>query len=126
MLVSAYDEYRLSTVKREATPIITELQGFDFRVVMLRAMAAAVGNSQRLAYPINTQLETIDSDSTRRIHYSNSSASVVLFTVVRYRLESGNLLISANLEAYPKYQATGTRFNSSPMKWSVSMPPASA
>jgi hypothetical protein len=113
LLVSAYDEYRLSNVKREATPIITALQDFDFRVIMLRAMAAAVGNSQRLAYPINTQLETIDSDSTRRVRYSDSSASVVLFTAVRYRLESGNLLISANLEAYPKIDAL-RRFRKDP------------
>jgi len=105
LLVAAYDESRRSTAKREATPIIAELQEVNFRVTMLRAMTDAVADSQRLRYPINTQLETVDSESTQRILYSESSASVVLFTDVWYRLQSGNLLISAHLEAYPKIKA---------------------
>jgi len=105
LLVGAYDEYRRSAARQEAEPIIAALQDVDFRIIMLRAMNTAVTAERRLRYPINTTLESIDSDSTRRVHFSDSSASAVLFTVVSYRLESGNLKISATLEAYPKIAA---------------------
>lgn len=105
LLVAALDEYRRSAAEEQAAPIIAALQDYDFRATMLRAMANAAADDQQLRYPISTWLENTDSDSTLRIHFGDSVASAVLFTAVRYRLESGNLIINANLLGYPKIDA---------------------
>ncbi len=106
MLVAAgIDSVRQSSAEEKAAPIIQQLQDYDFRVVMLNALQAEIPKVTTIKVNTPIQLETIDFESQKRISFDKASSSAVLFNTVKYRYESGNLIITANVEMYPKVNA---------------------
>ena len=102
LLVATIDSVRRSSAEKEALPIINELHEYDFRSVMLDAMHSEIKKQNALNSQIHVTLETVDSASNRWAVFDRSNASSVLFTQVQYRLNSGNLIVEAKAEMYPK------------------------
>ena len=105
LIVAGIDSARRSNAEKEASPIIQQLQDYDFRTVMLNTLSAEIPKIATIKFNTPSRLETIYSESQRRISFDQSSASVILFATVGYRLESGNLIISSNVEMYPKSES---------------------
>lgn len=105
LVVMAIDSARQSRAEGAATPVLETLRDYDFRVVMLNATNEALAKIDKLKVVIPVRVETIASDSARRISFDESSASAILFCNVGYRLEAGNLMVAAVAEMYPKKAA---------------------
>lgn len=105
LIVIAIDSARQSSAEREAAPLLESLQGFDFRNVMMEASVDALNNINRVRLVLRPRVESVDSESAKRIAYDESSESAVLFCRVGYKYQSGNLLVTANAEIYPKKTA---------------------
>lgn len=108
LVVLAIDSARRSSAEEAAAPILEGLRDYDFRTVMLNASNEALAKIDKVKVIAPLQVETIVSDSAKRIAYDQSSASAVLFCNVGYRLESGNLMVTAFAEMYPKKTALKT------------------
>lgn len=102
LVAAAIDEMRQTAAQRSAAPILQALRTYDFRRVMLAALADDLGRVHRLRLRAPWTLSIVDSESHRRGLFDASSASAVLFCRVNYRLESGNLLVTAIAEMFPK------------------------
>jgi hypothetical protein len=102
LIVQAIDESRRATAQKAQVTVVDAVTGFDFRSRMSNQLNAEFARvrSVRLATPV--QLETIDSESQRRIAYDRSPASAVLFTHVNYRYIDGKVIVSAINLMYPK------------------------
>jgi hypothetical protein len=102
LLAAGIDAARRSSAEKTAAPILEQLHGYDFRAVMKQASnhAASALHDVRFSAPLD--VDTVESDSEKRIVFDNSSASAVLFVDVGYQLQSGNLYISARATLYPK------------------------
>jgi len=98
----AIDSSRRSSAKKESAPIIQQLQNYNFRTVMLKALSHEIPKVSTIKFELPIRLETVDSNSQQRISFDKSKASVVVFTRVNYRLESGNLIVNASVKMYPK------------------------
>lgn len=105
LIFAGIDSARRSNAEKEAAPIIQQLQNYDFRTVMLNTLSAEIPKIVTIKFNTPIRIETIYSESQKRISFDQSTASVVLFTTVDYRLESGNLIINSNLEMYPKSES---------------------
>ena len=108
LIVAAIDSSRQSSAKREAAPILGRLRNYDFRTEMLNATTDALIGLDKLSIAMPLRVEVVASDSSKRIAFDQSMASVVLFCHVGYRLESGNLIASASAEMYPKSESLKT------------------
>ena len=102
LIVAGIDSVRQSNAEKEAAPITKQLQNYDFRTVMLNTLSSETLKITAIKFNTPTHLETINSDTQQRISFDQSNATAVLFTSVSYRLESGNLIIMATVEMYPK------------------------
>ncbi len=102
LLASAIDSMRRSSAEKEAVPITQPLQGYDFKAVMLGATNEALSKVDKIKITLPVRVENVDSESTARIAFDQSSTSAVLFCKIRYRLESGNLIVTTDAEIYPK------------------------
>jgi len=102
LLVAGIDAARRSAAESDAAPILTQLHDYDFRTVMKTASNEAVGKIQEVKFAAPLDVDTINSSTQKRILFDKSSASAVLFIDVGYRLQSGNLYISANAVMFPK------------------------
>lgn len=102
LVAAAIDSARRNNAQKAATPLLEPLRDYDFRAVMQDSSNNAISklNTLKLAAPV--QIEQIDSGSRKRIDYDQSSASAVLFCNIRYRLESGDLIVTAIAEMFPK------------------------
>jgi len=69
---------------------------------MLKALSTEIAKSDKLNTKQPIRLETIDSESQQRIWFDQSNSDVVIFNNVKYLLESGNLIITANVRMFPK------------------------
>ena len=98
----AIDSSRRSKAKKESAPIMQQLQNYDFRTVMLKALSNEIPKVSTIKFNLPIRLETIVSQSQKRISFDQSNASVVLFTHVAYRLESGNLIVNSTVNMYPR------------------------
>lgn len=105
LVVMAIDSARQSRAEEAAAPVLETLRDYDFRVVMLNATNEALAKIDKLKVVMPMRVETIASDSSRRIAFDESSASAILFCNVGYRFETGNLIVSAFAEMYPKKAA---------------------
>jgi hypothetical protein len=101
LIGAAIDSSRQSTAEKEAEPIIEALKDYDFRKVMLEASADAMKKIDKVKLDA-VRLEKVPSDSAIRIAFDQSSASAVLFCNVGYALSSGNIVVNAIAEIYPK------------------------
>ena len=72
---------------------------------MLNALSAETEKTVMTIFNKPIRLETVDSEACKRADFDQSSASIVMFTTVGYRLESGCLIITAVVEIYPKSEA---------------------
>jgi len=102
LIAAGIDSVRRSNAEKAASPIIHQLQSYDFRAVMLKALSTELAKSDKVNTKQPIRLETIDSESQQRIWFDQSNADTVIFNNVTYRLESGNLIITANVRMFPK------------------------
>jgi len=102
LIAAGIDAARRSAAESTAAPILEQLHDYDFRAVMKQASDSAVDTLQTVKFAAPLDVETVDSNTQKRIVFDNASASAVLFLDVGYRLQSGNLYISANAVMYPK------------------------
>ncbi|MEI7431560.1 MAG: hypothetical protein WCL27_13985, partial [Betaproteobacteria bacterium] len=105
LIIAAVDSARQSSAEKDAAPMIEELRDFDFRTVMLGALTEALAKTDQNKFSIPQRVEVIDSDSSKRMAFDQSTASAILFCNVGYRLESGNLIVSVSAVMYPKTES---------------------
>jgi hypothetical protein len=105
LIVAAVDSARQSNAETAAAPMIEVLRDYDFRTVMLGALTEALAKTDPVKFSIPQRVEVIDSDSSKRIVFDQSTASAILFCNVGYRLESGNLIVTVNAVMYPKTES---------------------
>jgi hypothetical protein len=113
LIVAGVDSARQSSAEKAAAPILNTLQGYDFNAVMLAATTETLGKTNNLKFAMPLRVSTVDSDSAKRIAFDQSKSSSILFCRVNYRLESGNLIVVAHAEMYPKADAL-KQFRSKP------------
>lgn len=113
LIVAGIDSARQSSAEKAAAPILNALQGYDFNAVMLAETTAALGQTENLKFALPLRVDTVDSDSAKRIAFDKSKASAILFCRVNYRLESGSLFVVAHAEMFPKAEAL-KKFRSKP------------
>ena len=110
-LVAVYiDTKRQQSAEVAASPILKELEGYDFRAVMRDAWAnefAKVGNAEFRAPTLVDRIpaEAADLPARKREELERSNADAVLFALVDYSLLSGTLVITADVEIFPKSPA---------------------
>jgi len=102
LVAAAFDEARRSKAEKEAAPMLETLRDYDFRIVMLNASTDALIKIDKVKVGIPLCVEVVASDSSKRIAFDQSTASALLYCNVDYRLQSGNLIVTANAEMYPK------------------------
>ena len=101
LIVAAIDSARQSNAEKAAAPMLEPLRDYDFRSVMLNASTDALTKIVKVKV-MPLRVEVVASDSSKRIAFDQSTASAVFFCNVGYRLESGNLIVTAYAEMYPK------------------------
>ena len=84
--------------------MLEPLRDYDFRAVMLNALTDALTKIDKVKIAMPQRVEVVASDSSKRIAFDQSTASSILFCYVGYRLESGNLIVTASAEMYPKIE----------------------
>lgn len=102
LVVAAIDSVRQANAEKAAAPIMEALQGHEFRPVMASAVKDALSKIDKVKVEMSPRVETVASDSAKRIAFDHSPASAVLFCKVGYRLESGSLIASISAEMFPK------------------------
>ena len=102
LIVAAIDSARQSSAEKAAAPMLEPLRDYDFRTVMLDASTDALAKIDKVKFGTPLRVEVVASDSAKRIAFDQSTASAILFCNVSYRLESGNLIVIAGAEMYPK------------------------
>jgi len=102
LLAAAIDSAREASAKKTSAPIVEALRSFDFRAVMAQAVVTEQSRYPRLRARTPWRLETVDSESHRRSVFDASTDSAVLFNRVSYRLESGNLYVTSDVQIFPK------------------------
>jgi hypothetical protein len=105
LIASAIDSARQSSAEKDAAQILEPIRNYDFRAVMLSASNDALGKIDAVKFALPLRVEVVASDSATRIAFDQSAASAILFCNIRYRLESGNMIVTANAEIYPKAHA---------------------
>jgi hypothetical protein len=104
LVAATIDSVKQSNAEKNAAPLIENLKYYDFRKVMLDASNQATENTEKnnviKIKPL--RLETVASDSAKRIAFDKTDAGAIIFCNVGYRIESGNLIVSALTEIYPK------------------------
>jgi hypothetical protein len=102
LIVAAVDSARRSNAETAAAPMLEALRDYDFRTVMLDASTDALTKIDKVKFGMPLRVELVASDSAKRIAFDESIASAILFCNINYRLESGNLIVVAAAEMYPK------------------------
>jgi hypothetical protein len=105
LIVQAIDDSRRAAAQKAQITVVEAVNNFDFRTRMANQLGAEFGRVQSLRLRTPVQLETIDSDSQRRIAFDRSQASAVLFTRVSYKFLEGKIVVTASNLMYPKARA---------------------
>lgn len=102
LVVAAVDAGRQGAANKAATPIMNELENYDFRSVMRETLTAELRKVESINFSDNNTIENIDSKSQKEISYNNAESDAVLFMYVDYELNNNNLIVDATAEIYPK------------------------
>lgn len=102
LIAAGIDSARQSSAEKAAAPMLKPLRDYDFRTVMLGASTDALTKIDNVRFARPLRVEVVVSDSAKRIAFDQSNASAIFFCNVGYRLESGNLIVTASAEMYPK------------------------
>lgn len=105
LIVAAIDSSRRSSAEEKATPILEELKDYDFRSVMLNEASEALRKTENNKIAIPLRSDNVGTEPSLRIAFDKSAASALLVWEVKYRMESGNLLVDATVVMYPKAPA---------------------
>jgi hypothetical protein len=105
LIVQAIDESRRAAALKGQITVVEAVNDFDFRTRMTNQLSAEFGRVQSLRLRTPVQLETIDSDSQRRIAFDRAQASAVLFSRVSYKFLEGKIVVTASNLMYPKARA---------------------
>ncbi len=105
-LVAVAIDSRLQLIaEKAATPILESLRDYNFRAVMLDVSIEELSKVDKVKFAMPLSVRAVESQSARRVVFDQSTASALLFCNVGYRLESGNLIVTATAEMYPKIDA---------------------
>lgn len=102
-----------SVSKETSVKIVKQLEGYDFRKAMLTALSVEIKKSKTIKFNSHVNLSKDNSFSQKRILFSKAQGNMVLFIDVYYRTESGNLIISALAQMFPKSEHL-LKFNKTP------------
>ena len=102
LVVAIIDSSRQSSAERAAVPMMESLRDYDFRAVILDASTNALAKIDKVKVSMPLRVETEASVTARRSAFEQSTASAILFCNVNYRVESGNLIVNAYVNMYPK------------------------
>jgi hypothetical protein len=102
LIVQAIDEARRANAQKAQLTVVEAVNDFDFRARMANQVSAEFARVQSLRLRTPVQLETVDSDSQRRIAFDRSQASAVLFSRVAYKFLEGKIVVTASNLMYPK------------------------
>jgi hypothetical protein len=105
LIVQAIDEARRANAQKAQLTVVEAVNDFDFRTRMANQLSAEFARVQSLRLRTPVQLETVDSDSQRRIAFDRSQASAVLFSRVSYKFLEGKVVVTASNLMYPKARA---------------------
>lgn len=105
LVAVAIDSKRQSIAEKAATPILESLRDYNFRAVMLDASTEELSKIDKVKFAMPLSVKADESELARRAAFDQSTASALLFCNVGYRLESGNLIVTATAEMYPKVDA---------------------
>lgn len=102
-LVAVAIDSRLQAVaEKAATPILESSRDYNFRAAMLDASTEELSKVDKVKFALPLSVKIDESESAKKIAFEQSTASALLFCNVGYRLESGNLIVTATAEMYPK------------------------
>lgn len=102
LVAAAIDSRLQADAEKAATPILESSRDYNFRAAMLDASTEELSKVDKIKFALPLRIKTEESESTRRVAFDQSTASALLFCNVGYRLESGNLIVTATAEMYPK------------------------
>ncbi|MGO9444233.1 MAG: hypothetical protein ACLPXB_05565 [Thiobacillaceae bacterium] len=104
LIAVAIDAARQSSAEKAAAPLLEPLRDYDFRTAMLNASTDALTKMDKVKIMMPLHVEVVASDASKKIAFEQTAASAILFCNVGYHLESGNLIVTANAEMYPKIE----------------------
>lgn len=102
LVAAAIDSRLQADAEKAATPILESSRDYNFRAAMLDASTEELSKVDKIKFALPLRVKTEESESARRVAFDQSTASALLFCNVGYRLESGNLIVTATAEMYPK------------------------
>lgn len=102
LVAAAIDSKREASARERAAPILRALADHDFRREMAQALADETARQTRLPLRGPWRLETVDSEGTRITRLNAAGEDAVLFLRVDYKLESGNVVVSARAQLVPR------------------------
>ena len=102
LIAAGIDAARRANAESNAAPMLERLRDYDFRTVMKQASDEAVAKIPEIKFSGALDVDTVGSNSQKRIVFDKSTASAVLFVDVAYQLQSGNLYASANAIMFRK------------------------
>lgn len=99
------DSIRRANARKDAAPLLETLESYNFRDTVTDAFNNALVQGQGLAFNVPVLLETEVAATAKRVNYTKSKADAIMYADVYYRIESQNLIITADVEVYPKKAA---------------------
>lgn len=102
LIVLGIDSIRNHSAEKKAAQITEELQNYDFRKIATDTLSERIKDIKTIKINNPIKLHTVYSESNARIAFDQSTACAVTFIIVDYRLESGNLIVRANVQMFPK------------------------
>lgn len=97
------DSIRRANARKDAAPVLETLESYNFRDTVTDAFNNVMGQGTTFNVPV--ALETEVATTAKRVNYSQSQADAIMYADVYYRIESQNLIITAEVEVYPKKAA---------------------
>lgn len=105
LVAAAIDSKREASARERAAPLLQALAGYDFRREMSQALADETARQSRLPLRSPWRLETVDTEGARITRLNAAGEDAVLFMRVDYKLESGNVVVTARAQLVPRAAA---------------------
>jgi hypothetical protein len=101
---AAIDSARRGNSEKNSVGLVDSLRSFQFRERMHEQLNAELNRVKAIQLLRPSQLQTTDTEALRLIALQRSSASALQFVNVTYRLLNSSLVMTADVQMYPKSQ----------------------
>ncbi|KWO59952.1 hypothetical protein WT98_30945 [Burkholderia territorii] len=102
LIAAGIDAAQRANANANAAPMFEQLRDYDFRAVMKQMSNDAVQTLHDIKFSAPLDVDTVSTNSQKRIVFDKSTASAVLFVDVDYQVQSGILYASARAVMFPK------------------------